>query len=190
MHTYSFIPFPEHNTDRLVLRRIMQEDAPEIFFLRSDKKVLEFLNKEPATSIEEVKLFMESCDKILIANDGVMWGIALKEIPKKIIGTICYWQLQPENYRAEIGYVLHPNYWRQGIMKEAIEKVLEYGAAEMKLHRVEARLNAENLPSAAILEATGFKKEGHLKEDFFYKERFYDTFIYSIILPASKNSLA
>ena len=47
-------PFPVLSTERLTLREIHKEDAEEIFFLRSDKQVLRFLDREPAASINEV----------------------------------------------------------------------------------------------------------------------------------------
>jgi RimJ/RimL family protein N-acetyltransferase len=49
----------------------------------------------------------------------------------------------------------------------------------MQLHSVEARIHATNIASAAILEATGFVKEGHLKEESHFRGHFFDTIIYS-----------
>lgn len=103
----------------------------------------------------------------------------MKEGTDKLIGTICFWNIQQHNYRAEIGYVLHPHYWGKGIMKEAILKVVEYGFETMQLHSIEARLQAENNSSAAQLEVTGFVKEGYFKEDFFFDGEFQDTLVYS-----------
>ena len=108
-----------------------------------------------------------------------MWAIALKTNPSKLIGTICYWNIQKQNFRAEIGYVLHPQFWRMGIMKETINKVIEYGFNTMKLHSIEALIRADNAASAAVLESTGFVKEGYLKEEFYYRGKFMDTIIYS-----------
>src|SRR6185295_19509224 len=99
--------------------------------------------------------------------------------PSKIIGYIGYWRMKKEHYRAEIGYALHPAYWKKGIMKEAILAVLDYGFNTMQLHSVEANINADNNASAGILEATGFIKEAHFKEDFFFDGIFRDTIIYS-----------
>ena len=44
----------------------------------------------------------------------------MKEAPGKLIGYIGYWRMKKEHYRAEIGYALHPAFWKKGIMKEAI----------------------------------------------------------------------
>ena len=175
----NFTPFPKLMTERLLLRQINQKDAAEIFFLRSDGTILQYLSKEPAQSLKEAEEFITRITNDLSTGDGIAWGIALKKDPEKIIGTIGYWRMQKENYRAEIGYVLHPNYWRQGIMKEAILKVLDYGYHTMGLHSVEARINPYNKASSSVLEATGFVKEGYFRQDYFFREQFEDTAVYS-----------
>lgn len=174
-----FTPFPELETERLLLRRIVMEDAPEIFFLRSDATVLQFLSKEPAATIKEAEDFILRINNDIAGNEGIMWAIVLKEAPDKAIGSICFWRMVKENYRAEIGYVLNPQYWRKGMMKETIRKVLDYGFNTMGLHSVEARINPHNTASASVLESTGFVKEAYFKEDFFYREKFEDTAVYS-----------
>ncbi len=179
MSEFHFTPFPELTTERLLLRRITMDDALAIFFLRSNETILRFIGKEPAASINEAEEFIQRINTSIETNESVMWGITLRSNSAEVIGTICYWRLQPENYRAEIGYALHPEYWRKGIMKEAIQKVLEYGFETMRLHSIEARISVENIASASILEATGFVKEAHLKEEFFFRENFLDTIIYS-----------
>ncbi|MBC7874527.1 MAG: GNAT family N-acetyltransferase [Ferruginibacter sp.] len=175
----NFTPFPELITERLLLRKLTPDDAPAIFILRSDERVLRFIGREPAASLNEAGEFIERIDRSAGANEAILWGIVMQDDPGTVIGTICYWRLQPENYRAEIGYALHPDHWRKGMMKEAIRKVLAYGFDVMKLHSIEGRISKENAASAAILEKTGFVKEAHLKEEFFFRGKFLDTIIYS-----------
>lgn len=177
----NFHPFPELETERLLLRRMTVNDSPEVYFLRSNELVLEFIGKEPAANEAVAKEFIDSINIDIDANQAIMWGIALKEIPAILIGNICYWRIQSQHQRAELGYTLHPGYWRQGMMKEAILKVLEYGFEQMKLHSIEARTSSGNLASAAILKSTGFEQEGYLKEEFCFRNKFYDTIIFSKI---------
>lgn len=177
----NFTPFPELTTERLLLRKITMEDAPEIFFLRSDPTVLQFLSKEPITTGKEAEDFITRITNDIVNNDAIMWGISLKNHPDMIIGNICFWRFVKEHYRAEIGYTLHPEYWRKGIMKETIGKVLDYGFTTMGLHSAEARINPDNRASAAVLESNGFVKEGYFKEDFFHKGKFENTAVYSCL---------
>ncbi len=155
------------------------DDVEEIYFLRSDKTVLQFLDKEPAATFQEAGDFIKRITKDLDDNNGIMWGIALQEDPGKLIGSICYWRIQKEHYRAEIGYALQPAWWRKGIMKEAILEVLSYGFSTLQLHSIEARINPANIASAGILESTGFVCEANFKEDFYFRGKFGDTAVYS-----------
>ncbi|HLF47240.1 MAG TPA: GNAT family protein [Chitinophagaceae bacterium] len=179
MLLFNFIPFPELETDRLLLRRMNMADAPEMFFLRSDESVLKYIGKEPAKTIHEAEAFIEKIDAGIVSGISIMWAITLKENPEKMIGTICYWNMQPEHFRSEIGFLLHPDHWRKGIMKEAISKILDYGFSTIKLHSIEARVHVDNKASASVLEFCGFKKEGLLKEDFYFNGEFLDTLIFS-----------
>jgi ribosomal-protein-alanine N-acetyltransferase len=175
----NFTPFPKLETERLLLRRIELEDAQEILFLRSDQNIIRYLNKVPAKNLQEAKDFIKDIHEYIRDNESILWGIALKDSPAKIIGTICLWQFQKEHYRAEIGYVLHPEQWRKGIMKEAILKVIDYAFNTLQLHSLAGMIDPANAASAAILESTGFTREGYFKEDFYFKGKFYDTAVYS-----------
>jgi ribosomal-protein-alanine N-acetyltransferase len=174
-----FTPFPELKTERLLLRKLTANDASEMFFLRSNEDVLRFLGREPAQSVAEVEEFISKINKNIDQNESILWGIALLNEPGKIIGTICLWNFKPEHYRSEIGYILHPAHWRKGIMKEAINRVVDYAFVTLALHSIEAMLSPANIASTAMLESTGFVKEGHLKENFYFNGEFGDTLIYS-----------
>jgi ribosomal-protein-alanine N-acetyltransferase len=175
----NFSPFPEITTGRLLLRRMTKEDAGEIFFLRSNEDVMKHVDRPRATSIQDAEAFLDLINKSLDVNDGITWGITLKENRGKLIGYIGYWRMKKEHYRAEIGYMLNPAFWKKGIMKEAIHAVLDFGFNAMYLHSIEANINADNAASAGVLEAAGFIKEAHFKEDFFFDGTFRDTIIYS-----------
>ncbi len=176
----NFTPFPILSTERLLLRAITTDDANEIFFLRSDKEVLKYLDKEPAKSIDEAKEFIERIKKDQANNDGILWGITQKD-NHLIIGTIGFWRMQKEHYRSEVGYVLHPSYQGKGIMNEAMQAVLNYGFETMKLHSVEANVNPSNAASIKLLEKNWFVKEGYFRENYYYDGKFLDSAIYSLL---------
>lgn len=92
MLAINFTPFPVLSTKRLILRQVNQEDVNEIFVLRSDKRVLQFLGKSPAKSTEEISLFIKTINELENNNNGITWGITVKE-EEKLIGTICYWNI-------------------------------------------------------------------------------------------------
>lgn len=175
----NFTPFPELKTSRLLLRKLNNTDANEIFFLRSNENVLRYLGKEPAKTIAEAEDFIRMINKNIAENESILWGITFINEPSMIIGTICLWNFRKENFRVEVGYLLHPAHWRKGIMKEAIKAVVDYGFNSLGVHSIEALLSPENIASSAVLESNGFVKEGHLKESFYFNGQFSDTAIYS-----------
>jgi ribosomal-protein-alanine N-acetyltransferase len=175
----NFAEFPELQTKRLLLRKVLLSDAPEILQLRSDEQVMQYIDKEKAVSIADAEAFINRITQSLSINDGITWAIALKENPAIMVGTIGFWRLIKEHDRAEIGYMLQPAHWQKGIMKEALLASLEYGKSILKLHSIEAHINPANTASAAILTSTGFVKEAHFKEDYFFNGVFMDTAIYS-----------
>lgn len=178
----NFSPFPTITTDRLILRELTANDANEIFFLRSDAGLLQYLDKDPEQSLEQTVAFLVRIKKDLDSNNGILWGITLKD-SDVVIGSICYWRMQKEHYRAEIGYVLHPAQQGKGIMDEAMKAVLQYGFEKMQLHSVEANVNPANKNSMKLLEKNGFVKEAHFKENYYYNGKFLDSVIYSLLTP-------
>ncbi|MET0394426.1 MAG: GNAT family N-acetyltransferase [Chitinophagaceae bacterium] len=177
----NFQPFPELQTNRLVLRRLTVDDRAAIFFLRSDETVLRYVHKEPAVSVQEAVDFIHRIHTNADTGEGILWGIVQQDNPAVVTGTICLWNMQPENYRAEVGFALHPDHWRKGIMKEALLAVIGYAFATLQLHSLEARIDPDNLASAALLESAGFVREGYFREDFCFRGRFMDTAVYSLL---------
>ncbi len=177
----NFLPFPEIRTDRLLLRKMQHEDAAELLFLRSDETVMQFIGREKTKTVEEAAAFIQKINASVDAHESIMWAIALQEEPQKMIGTICYWNVQKDHFRAEVGYILHPQYWNRGLMKEALLAVIDFGFTQMKLHSIEGRINPDNIVSGFLLEKAGFNKEAHFKEDFYFNSKFSDTAVYSLL---------
>lgn len=175
----NFVPFPEIKTKRLFLRKVNEHDLHQILLLRSNNDVMKYLDKKKAKDLNDAKDFLKMIDDSLDTGDGVLWGIELKKKPGLLVGYICYWRLVKEHYRAEVGYMLLPEFWNKGFMKEALSEVIIFGYNIMKLHRIEARINPRNKASASLLLSTGFIKEAYFKEDFYYDGKFGDTEVYS-----------
>ncbi|MFI5128624.1 MAG: GNAT family N-acetyltransferase [Chitinophagales bacterium] len=180
MLAINFTPFPDLTSERLRFRPLIPEDVNEIFGLRSDERVNRFIGRTQCKSFEEAGAFINKINRNIHNNESIYWAIAFKN-DNKLIGTICLWNIQPENYRAEIGYELNPEYWGKGIMTEAIPTIIEYGFETMKLHSIQADLDPANSPSVVLLERNGFVKEGHFKESTYFNGKFSDRVVYSRI---------
>lgn len=182
----NFTPFPLLDTDKLYLRQVTLNDAPEIFFLRSDERMMQYLDRAPAASLQEAEQFIQQINSLEKTNDAITWAITLKEAPK-LLGTICFWNIQKQHYRAELGYALHPDYQGKGLMQEALTIILEYGFRVLNLHSVEANVNPNNVASIKLLERNGFVREAYYRENYFFDGNFLDSAIYSLLTPVKGN---
>jgi ribosomal-protein-alanine N-acetyltransferase len=180
MLTINFNPFPILETERLLLRRIDENDINEIFTLRSNPETMKYIPRPLVKTNEDALEHIAMIDAKIENNEGINWGITLKNDPK-LIGIIGHYRIKPEHFRAEIGYMLLPEFNGKGIIPEAVKEVIDYGFNVMKLHSIEAIIDPKNFGSEKVLQKNGFVKEAHLKENEFYDGRFLDTVIYSLL---------
>lgn len=172
--------FPILETERLILREIKKEDAASIFACFSNVDVTRFYGQETMVSIEQAEEFVDLFSKNYIEKRGIRWGIERKGT-KGIIGTIGFNAWMPKNKRAEIGYEIHPDYWRKGYVSEAVSQLLSYGFEVMDLNRIGAIVFLDNEASNKLLMKRGFQKEGVLRENIIQSGMTYDTNVYSIL---------
>ncbi|WP_442787808.1 GNAT family N-acetyltransferase [Flavobacterium suncheonense] len=182
MLIFDFSDFPILETNRLLLRQIVKEDASEMFALRSNPEIMRYIPREMPKNIDDAINHIEYMQGLLDNNECINWAICLKENPK-LIGNIGYFRMQPENHRAEIGYMLATQFHGKGIMQEALTRIIEYGFQNMKLHSIEAVTDPENYPSWKLLEKNGFIREGHFKQDTYWQGVYLDSFVYSLLNP-------
>ncbi len=64
---------------------------------------------------------IDSFQKHIQENRAVRWGIVPKDT-EELSGTIGLNNLQIWNKRAEIGFDMHPDFWRMGYTSEAVKK--------------------------------------------------------------------
>ncbi|MCD6069082.1 MAG: alanine acetyltransferase [Bacteroidetes bacterium] len=187
MLSLNFDPFPVLTTERLILRRVVREDAETLFRFRTDERVLKYLLRDKAESMEEIYAFIEKGDEEIRQGNALWWGMELKDQPG-FIGNVGYRISKKEHYRAEAGYSMFPEYFGKGLMNEAFVKTLEYAFQTIGLHSLEAVIDPDNLPSQKLLERNNFVREAYFREDYYYNGKFYDSAVYSLINPFEKNA--
>lgn len=176
----SFNPFPDLESERLLLREVTTADINEIFDIRSDAQTMQYIPRPLAKTKNDALDHIHMIRKGTLDNEFINWAITVKG-DNKLTGMICLLRMQLQNYRSEIGYVLHPAYQGKGIMNEAIQRVVDYAFNDLKFHSLEAIIDPRNLASEKLLIKNHFVKEAHLKENEFYEGKFLDTVIYSLL---------
>lgn len=173
--------FPTLETERLKLIEITQNHEESLFEILSLDEVTRYYGTDSFTSIEEAKKLIDMFQKNFYEKRAIRWGIILKE-SNKFIGTLGLNGLQLKNKKAEIGYEIHPFYWRKGYTSEAIKEVLRYSFLELELNRIGAVVYLENQASINLLEKLGFSKEGVLRDYLYQNDQFHTTNMLSLLI--------
>ncbi len=180
MLTVNFNPFPELETQRLRLRKMLPSDAKAFFEMRSNKKVMEYIPRPLAQTEEDALKLIQSIDEGITKNELINWGIVLKE-GNTLIGTIGYYRMNLASHRAEVGYLLHTGFQKKGYMQEALQAALKFGFDEMKLHSIEAVTDPDNVASRNLLQRNKFVQEAYFKENFLHEGKFLDSVHYGLL---------
>lgn len=172
--------FPTMETTRLVLRQLSTDDAVILYQYWTDSAVTEHLTLEPFKALEEAVAMIELLNGLPEKNQGIRWAITRKT-DGQVLGTCGFHNFKPEHQRVEMGYELGQQYWKQGIMTEALTAILNYGFTNMGYNRVEAFVNVGNDKSEGILKKLSFKLDGTLREYEFARGKFIDQYCYSLL---------
>ena len=183
--TSVFATFPTLETERFLLRQVTPDDVADIFHILGSPEVVRHLGRPPMATMDEAVRRVQAYQTVFDDQEGIPWAITRRG-EKQVIGTFVFWHLIPDHYRAEIGYILAPEWWGQGAATEAARAVLTFGFTTMGLHSAEAQTAPENAASRRVLEKLGFVKEGYFRENFYdpVAQQFSDTVVYSLLKAA------
>jgi ribosomal-protein-alanine N-acetyltransferase len=158
-----FLTFPSLETERLVLRELRPKDAGSLFVILGDEEVTQFYDDEVWRDITQATEQIEAWTAGFRAKRCIRWGIAPRK-SGQIVGTCGYYGFHRWHRRAGIGYELARSFWKQGIMTEALGRIIQFGFEKIGLNRIEAVVMPDNEGSIKLLAGLGFQSEGVLRE--------------------------
>jgi ribosomal-protein-alanine N-acetyltransferase len=178
---------PRLETPRLVLRKVTQKDVSDIFVYASDPEVTRFLRWGPHQNISATEKYVDEVLQQYSQGQDGPWLIEQKN-GHVVVGHIHLMEIEIQHQKAQVGFVLSKNYWNKGFMTEALGKVLEYAFTSLEMNRIEGWCITENQAGARVMEKSGMRKEGELREYLFQKNRFWDFSVYAITRREFKRS--
>ena len=173
------LPFPEITTTRCILKEITINDVHDFLELNAEPRVIKYLDRGSLSGVDDAAALIARIKGDEKSNQGIMWKITLKELGPKMVGMIGFWRFMPEHHRAEVAFMLLPEYWNRGLVREALSEVTNYAFHSLKLHSIEANVNPENTAARQMLMQSGFIQEGYFRENYFYDGKFLDTVTFS-----------
>jgi [ribosomal protein S5]-alanine N-acetyltransferase len=180
MLVVDFTNFPVLESERIVFRRVLDADFEAILILRGNPETMKYIPRPLCGSKADALQLITVFDEKINTNQGINWGMVCKET-NELFGLISFHVIEKENFRAEIGYMILPNFEKKGLVTEGVKTLLHYGFNRLKLNSVCAIINPENLASEKLLKRNGFTKEAHFRKNFFLNGIFLDSVIYGIL---------
>ena len=172
--------FPILETTNLQLRDLRRDDLLAMRTIFGDSQVTKYHVYETTTGLEQIDLIIKSRLDVWYKKEGIPWVI-IKKDEQKVIGCCACVAIDNQSRQCRLVYELASQYWRQGIMTEALGEVIHFSFKSLELNRLEAYVMVDNIASRKLLEKLGFSLEGILKEKGFWKEEFHDLQLFSLL---------
>ncbi|EIT7146556.1 N-acetyltransferase [Vibrio vulnificus] len=140
-------------TQNLMIRHFVEKDADDVYQYMSDTEATFYL-PEGTLSRNDVSKF--------VSNNSKAFAICHKE-SAQVLGHIEFYAWFGD-HTYEIGWVINPQFQRNGFAYEAASHVVEYAFQTLGVHRVIATSQPENAPSFRLMEKLGMVREGHFRQ--------------------------
>jgi ribosomal-protein-alanine N-acetyltransferase len=153
-------------TDRLLLREYVEEDAEAFFKLNSDPEVLRFVPDKALESVEQARQILIDHPIADYRKHGFGRGACILKSTGEQIGFAGLKYLE-ELGEVDVAFRLMRAHWGQGLATEAALASVRYGFDKLRLKSVAGRIRRvrtiiglvipENIASVRILEKTGLR---------------------------------
>ena len=106
----------------------------------------------------------------------------VKKEDNRLVGKVAYFDFNTQNRSAEIGIIIDPDEREKGYASEAVFLLCKYLFRQRGLNKVYAQTAEFNKGAINLLKSLEFKKDGILRDHYFFEGEFHNGLIYSILL--------
>jgi RimJ/RimL family protein N-acetyltransferase len=145
-------------TDRLILRWMLADDAPFILELVNEPSWLRFIGDRGVRTLDDAREYIRKGPVDMYARLG--FGLYVTErkadgVPIGICGLLKRESLED----VDLGFANLPRFWGKGYAYESASAVMAYGRSVLGLKRIVAVTSPANDPSVRLLAKLGFRFE-------------------------------
>jgi len=141
-------------TPRLILRPMVQADAPALFAILGDDTAMRFWHRPP---IRRLAVVEEMVREQIAAGDVCRYWTVFRDGDP--VGSCDLSRISPEDGEAETGFLFRRDQWGQGFAFEAVAAVAGHAFDRLELDMLVARTHADNARARRVLERLGFELE-------------------------------
>ena len=173
----------QHNHD-IFFERVSDKHLDGMHLYSTDERLYEFLEFSAFTEVNETLEYIQKLQKRIgnnVFGRSAMYWAVVRRSDKKIIGTMGLLNINTSRLSAEWGFGIDPELTNFGYIFQMLEILKTYVFETLELHRVFSTTMSINLPTIAVLESAGLKREGGLRDYYRKSGIYYDAIIYSML---------
>ena len=172
---------PAIQTARLTFRDFTVEDFDAVHEYASDPVVTRYTAFGPNT-VEQTIGFLQLVSGESSQEDRANYSFALvHKQTNRLIGSCGLMRSSMSGPQYGFGYVLHKDWWRQGLASEATAALIKFGFGELRAHRLWAHVFLGNTASERVLQKLGLRYEGCALKAFFVRETWFDVQTFAML---------
>jgi ribosomal-protein-alanine N-acetyltransferase len=160
-------------TERLVLRAATQHDLMDLYAIFSDRRAMQYWSTAPHDSPERTQ---QNLDRLIASAEKQLTYFVI-EMDGRAIGTAGMYR------EDEIGFLLHPDYWRQGIVKEAMRTIIPHLFDNTDVTQLTAGADPRNVASISMLKSLGFEETGRAERTHYIEGVWSDSVYFALPRP-------
>lgn len=170
------------DSSRLTYRPLTPQDSSDVYAYQSLEAAVRYV-PFPARTLGQVEEALQrqiSQPELLEQGQFVIFGAWSRETGR-LVGQFNLGVDQLEPKSGGFGYLVHPDFWRQGFALEASKALLEYAFTKKGFHRVTAIIDVRNEPSIALAEKLGMRREATHIDHAVLKGELVSEHIYALL---------
>jgi len=161
-------------TKRLILRAAKQDDLMDLYAIFSDSRAMRYWSTPPHQSPDRTQ---ENLDRLIASGRNLLTYFVI-EMDGRAIGTAGMHKTD------EVGFLLHPDYWRQGIVTEAMNAIIPHLFVVTDHAQLTADADPRNAASFGILKSLGFQETHRAENTFCIKGEWSDSVYFALQRPS------
>lgn len=174
-------------TERLILRSMTLDDVDDLLEYQSHPEIVRYIPWPERTREQVVeaaeKLF--ATGKFDLKTDGdflvLVWEIRTGDFKGKVIGQSNLGLKSLRDGCADIGWVTHQDFQRQGFAYEATHALMEHAFKNFPIRRLIADIDTRNPESGAMASKLGMRREGEFVDAELFKGSLCSMWLYAIL---------
>ncbi|WP_371495953.1 GNAT family N-acetyltransferase [Kitasatospora sp. NBC_00374] len=161
------------------LRPMEPSDAEALWRWNSDPEVMRWMEDGYRQTLATVVKGLAERERNRYQD--VLYGVEAKA-DGRLVGLVRLHGAEPETGIAEIDvYLGEKDHWGRGYATDAMRTMCRYGFEQMRLHRIQLTVVAENHPARHIYQKVGFVEEGRLRQSFRRDGRWHDQLLMGLL---------